>query len=180
MSEESTVPVAPAPPEQPSAEDQALLAQLPAGLLYAAEQDMWVRPEADGTVTVGATHLVAAHGQFMLFTPRPPGTEVERDRSLGVMETAKTAVAIHAPVSGRIVAANDAVLQDVSLVERDPYGSGWLFRMQPAALDAERSSLLDLPAYAGWLAPRLAAKQAARPIADEFGEDLSVDPNRGY
>lgn len=161
------------------AEDQGL-ARLAPGLLYAAEQDMWVRPEADGTVTVGATHLVAAHGQFMLFTPRPPGTEVQRDRSLGVMETAKTAVAIHAPLSGRIVAANEAVVQDVSLVERDPYGEGWLFRLQPSALDAERASLLDVSGYASWLLPRLAAKQAAKPIDDEFGEDLSIDPNRGY
>jgi glycine cleavage system H protein len=180
MNEVRDASAEPTPPEPPPAEHTALLAQLPANVLYAAEQDMWVRPEADGTVTVGATHLVAAHGQFMLFTPRPLGTEVERDRSLGVMETAKTAVAIHAPVSGRIVATNDAVVQDVSLVERDPYGSGWLFRIQPAALDAERASLLELQAYAGWLAPRLAAKQAARPIDDEFGEDLSVDPHRGY
>lgn len=81
----------------------ALLQQFPADRLYAAEQDMWVRIEPDGTAVIGATHLVVAHGQFMLFTPRPVGTEVARDRSLGVMETAKTAIAVHAPVSGRII-----------------------------------------------------------------------------
>jgi len=140
---------------------------------------MWVRPEADGTLCVGATHLVAAHGQFMLFTPRPVGTEVVRDHSLGVMETAKTAVAIHAPVSGRLIESNLAVVEDVSLVERDPYGEGWLFRVQPTALADERAGLQDLQAYATWLLPRLAQK-LVKPIADEFGEDLTVDPHRGY
>ena len=155
---------------------------LPADLLFAPEQDMWVRVEGDGTVTVGATHVVAAHGQFMLFTPRAAGTEVERDRSLGVMETAKTAVAVHAPLSGRVVEVNDAVVADVSLVERDPYGAGWLVRLQPAALDDERGTLMAANDYAVWLAPRLAQKQAdAVPLDDdEFKEDLTVDPYRGY
>jgi glycine cleavage system H protein len=165
---------APLPPEH-----VAMLAKLAPGMLYAAEQDMWVQPEPDGTLRVGATHLVAAHGQFMLFTPRPVGTEVVRDQSLGVMETAKTAVAIHAPLSGRVVDSNPAVVDDVSLVERDPYGAGWLFRLQPSSLEAERATLQDAAGYAAWLAPRLAQK-LAKPIADEFGEDLTVDPHRGY
>lgn len=128
---------------------------LPADLLYAPEQDMWVRLEADGTATIGATHLVAAHGQFMFFSPRPLGTAVERDRSLGVMETAKTAIAIHAPLSCTILAANAAVCDDAALVARDPYAAGWLFRIRPTALEAERATLLDVAAYRAWLAPRL-------------------------
>ena len=156
------------------------LTQLSAAVLYAPEQDMWVREEADGLVTVGATHLVAAHGQFMLFTPRPVGTEVGRDRSLGVMETAKTAVAVHAPVAGRIVEINQAVIDDVSLVEKDPYGQGWLLKMQPVDWSAAQASLLPTSQYAQWVLPKLGEK-LAKPIEfDEFGEDLSVDPNRGY
>jgi glycine cleavage system H protein len=155
---------------------------LPADLLFAPEQDMWVRVEGDGTVTVGATHVVAAHGQFMLFTPRVAGTDVERDRSLGVMETAKTAVAVHAPLSGRIVAVNEAVVADVALVAQEPYGAGWLLRLQPTALADELGTLMAAADYAKWLAPRLAQKQAqAAPLDDdEFKEDLNVDPYRGY
>lgn len=156
------------------------LTLLSAAVLYAPEQDMWVREEADGLVTVGATHLVAAHGQFMLFTPRPVGTEVGRDRSLGVMETAKTAVAIHAPLSGTIIEANAAVVDDVALVERDPYGAGWLFKLRPAQLAEERATLQDHAAYAAWLEPRIEQKLAKPVEVDEFGDDLSVDPHRGY
>lgn len=154
----------------------SLLSQLPADRLYAPEQDMWVRLEADGLATIGATHVVAAHGQFMLITPRPAGTVVDRDRSLGVMETAKTAVAIHAPLSCEVVSANAAVVADVTLIEREPYGAGWMFRVRPTALDEERKALLGADEYAKWLAPRLASRQEA-PIDPG---DIDFDPARGY
>lgn len=154
-----------------------VLARLDRTVLYAPEQDMWVRLEAGGLATVGATHLVAQHGQFMLFTPRPVGTTVARDRSLGVMETAKTAVAVHAPLSCEIVEVNAAALQDVTVIEREPYGAGWMFRVRPTQLDAERAGLLDADAYAQWLAPRLAEKLAA-PV--EPARDLDIDPLRGW
>jgi glycine cleavage system H protein len=148
-------------------------------VLYAPEQDMWVRFDENGTARVGATHLVSQHGQFMLFTPRPAGTEVGRDRSLGVMETAKTAVAIHAPLSCRIIEANPAAIDNIHFVITDPYGQGWLFRVQPTALDEERATLLDAAAYRAWVEPRLGEKLA--PPIDEFGQDeFHIDPNAGY
>lgn len=156
---------------------QALLARLDRTVLYAPEQDMWVRLEADGLATLGATHLVVHHGQFMYFSPRPVGATIARDRSLGVMETAKTAVAVHAPISCEIVEVNAAVLKDVALIEREPYGAGWMFRVRPIALQAERGFLLDVDAYAAWLAPRLAEKLAP-PI--ENRADFDIDPLRGW
>lgn len=135
---------------------------------------MWVRLEADGTATVGATHLVTLHGQFMFFSPRPVGTTVKLDRSLGVMETAKTAVAIHAPLTCTIVAANPAAAADAAVVTRDPYGSGWLFRVQPTALAEERAALLDADAYRVWLAPRL--DRFKPPVGDDA--DGNFDPAR--
>lgn len=151
----------------------------PGDRLYAAEQDMWVLPEAGNRVRVGATHWVAAHGQFMYFAPRPIGTRIDRDRSLGVMETAKTLVAIHAPVAGRIVEVNDAVVADVSLIARDPYGSGWMFVLEASDFAAQRGLLLDAAAYARWLEPRAQDKARQRPI-DDSGDSLVVDPHRGY
>jgi glycine cleavage system H protein len=153
--------------------------RFPPDRLYAPEQDMWVLPQADGTVRVGATHWVAAHGHFMYFTPRPAGTVVERDRSLGVMETAKTVVAIHSPVSGRIVEVNDAVVGNVQPIERDPYGEGWMFRLAPSRWEAEKPGLLDGAAYAAWLTQRTDDGQGEKP-GDARMDDLGIDPNRGY
>jgi len=147
---------------------------LPADLLYAPEQDMWVRLAPEGTATIGAAHLATLHGQFMFFSPRPVGTEVKRDRSLGVMETAKTAVAIHAPLTCRILEANAAVEADAALVTRDPYGAGWLFRVLPTALADERVALLDAPAYRAWLAPRM--ERFKPPIQDDA--EGVYDPTR--
>ena len=154
-----------------------LLEKLARDALYAPEQDMWVRLQDEGMATIGATHLVAHHGQFMLFSPRPVGMKVARDRSLGVMETAKTAVAVHAPLSCEIVEVNPAVLADVTVIEREPYGAGWLFRVRPMQLAQERAGLLDADAYAQWLAPRLAEKLAP-PV--DLARDLDVDPLRGW
>ena len=153
------------------------ISTLPADRLYAPEQDMWVRLEADGSATIGATHIVAAHGQFMIFTPRPAGTEVARDRSMGVMETGKTAVAMHAPLSCRIVEPNAAAERNVELVMRDPYGEGWLFRVVPTALDAERATLMDALTYTYWLRPRLAEKTAP-PV--DVQADHSTDFGRAW
>ena len=155
------------------------LAQLATDCFYAPEQDMWVRFDADGRARVGATHLVSAHGQFMLFNPRPAGSTVDRDRSMGVMETAKTAVAIHAPLSCRIIEANSSAVDNIHLIITDPYGAGWLFSVEPTALETERAMLMDVVAYREWLQPRLAEKLVP-PIDDFYTEDFDIDPNRGY
>jgi glycine cleavage system H protein len=154
-----------------------LLEKLDRSVLYAPEQDMWVRLEDGGMATIGATHLVAHHGQFMLFSPRPAGMTIGRDRSLGVMETAKTAVAVHSPLSCEIVEINPAVLADVTVIEREPYAAGWMFRVRPTQLAEELDALLDAEAYAQWLAPRLAEK--LKPPIDH-GADFDVDPLRGW
>lgn len=150
------------------------LDRLPADCLYAPEQDMWVRLQADGSAIIGTTHLAAAHGQFMLFTPRPVGTAVAYDRSLGVMETAKTAVAVHAPLSCVVLAANPQVERDVQWVLREPYGAGWLLRVQPSALAGELAQLLAVDAYRAWLAERPARWRAP---ADDLPTD-GYDPAR--
>lgn len=141
------------------------LAALPDDLLYAPQQDVWLRFETDGCATIGATHLVSEHGQFMFFSPRPAGTTLAIDRSLGVMETAKSAIAIHAPLSCTVLASNAAVEDDASLVVRAPYGAGWLFRIRPTALETERAALLDAAQYRAWLAPRL--ERFEPPVDDE-------------
>lgn len=69
------------------------------------------------------------------------------------------------------------MVADVTLIERDPYGAGWLVRVAPSAFEVERDALHDAHAYAAWLAPRLADKQT-RPLDDQV--DLSIDPLRGW
>ena len=74
------------------------------------------------------------------------------------METGKTAVAIHAPLSCRIIEANASAVDNIHLIITDPYGAGWLFNIEPTALATERAMLMDVAAYREWLQPRLAEK----------------------
>lgn len=128
-----------------------ILAELPEDRLYAAECDLWLKTEEDGLVTVGANRFVTHHGQFMLFYPRPCETPVMKGRSLGVMETAKTAVAIEAPISCEIVQTNQSVQANVDVAIADPYGQGWLYKIRPSAWDEDQLGLMTVAQYRDWL-----------------------------
>ena len=121
---------------------------IPVHLLYDVENDVWVRREESGAVTVGATSYGAYFaGEILAFTPKRPGAEIERGRSLGVVEVAKTMVAIHSPLSLRLSAINDAAIADPALINADPYGKGWLVRGEPLRWETERTRLVPYGTY---------------------------------
>lgn len=152
---------------------EEIIAELPEDLLYAAQQDLWVRHEGQ-EVVVGANRFVVEHGQFMLFYPRPCEIPVMRDKSLGVMETAKTAVAITCPLSCVIVATNQDVQSDINVVVDDPYGQGWLYRLRPIAWEEEAPLLMNVDQYRGWLAQN-SSQRLRKPDPQKF-ELPPIDP----
>lgn len=124
------------------------IGHVPADRLYDATSDMWVLANDDGTVTVGATSYgLWLAGDVIGFTAKPCGARVERGRSLGTVESAKTVIAIHSPLSFVLDLANEALEERPSQVNGDPYGAGWMARGRPLAWDTERSLLLDVIGY---------------------------------
>lgn len=114
----------------------------PDDLHYLEAHDMWARMEDDGLVRVGATALGAAlAGEIVAFLPKPVGENVEQGRALGAIELFKTIISAKAPVSGVLVEVNEAVERTPALLNRDPYGAGWLARIRPANWAAESASL---------------------------------------
>ena len=111
----------------------------------------WVRL-ADGIATVGITdHAQTALGDIVFVDLPAPGREVAAGEDCAVVESVKAASDIFAPLAGRITETNPALADDPALVNRDPAGEGWFFRMSPsdpAAFDA----LLDEAAYAALVA----------------------------
>ncbi len=107
----------------------------------------WARLEAEGTVTVGIT----AYAQYELGEiqyaglPRA-GAMVKKDASFGELESAKTVSDVYAPCSGTVVAVNAALIDDPAFINRDPYGDGWIVRVQPSDV-AELDALVDHSAY---------------------------------
>ena len=117
----------------------------PSDLKY-TETHHWLKPEADGTVSVGITfHAQDMLGDIVFVQTPEPGRKVTRGEEVGVVESVKTAADIYAPLSGEIVAANEVVADSPEKLNEDPYAA-WMFRMRPDDV-TEIDGLLDAAAY---------------------------------
>ena len=120
---------------------------LPEQLHYTAEHE-WLREEQDTTVTVGITdHAQAELGDIVYVELPAVGSEIAQGASFGVIESVKAASDLYAPVSGTVTAANSDLESAPQQVNEDPYGAGWLIKLQPGRLGDERAALLDAAAY---------------------------------
>ena len=121
---------------------------IPEDRLYCPEHDMWVQPQANGDVLIGATAFgIFLAGEIIAFTSKPKGAEVARHRGMGTVECRKTVLAVHAPISFVLLEGNDAAEEQPRRVNDDPYGSGWMARARPSDWAAESDTLLDAAAY---------------------------------
>ncbi|MFN7086416.1 MAG: glycine cleavage system protein H [Burkholderiales bacterium] len=116
---------------------------IPDDLYYNVENNVWVRREGDGTVTIGMTAYAAAlAGQIVSCTPKKVGRSVEQNKSAATVESGKWVGPVKAPVSGEVVAVNEALSASPGTINSDPYGAGWMVRMKPSDWDAEAGALL--------------------------------------
>jgi glycine cleavage system H protein len=118
---------------------------IPEEYLYDVELNTWVRLEDDGTALLGMTDVAQSMcGKIVAITFKRVGTHIRRGRTLAVIESAKWVGPFRNPLSGEVLATNDdGFAADGLIANRDPYGAGWLVRVAPSALDAERDNLLD-------------------------------------
>ena len=122
------------------------MSEIPAELLYRDSHE-WVRYDDDGTATVGISDHAQAQLGDMVFIELPePGMTYEQGDACAVVESVKAASDVYAPVSGEIIEANTSLEDSPELVNTDPYGDSWLFRIQLADT-AELDGLLDAEAY---------------------------------
>jgi glycine cleavage system H protein len=120
---------------------------VPEDLSY-TESHEWVRREADGSVSVGITdHAQQALGDLVYLELPKVGRQVKAREELGVVESVKAASDIYSPLTGEVTAVNEALGDAPELVNRDPYGEGWILRLRPAA-EAEMAALLSPATYA--------------------------------
>jgi glycine cleavage system H protein len=123
------------------------MSEIPSDLLY-RESHEWVRSDDDGTATVGISDHAQAQLGDMVFIELPePGMSYEQGDACAVVESVKAASDIYAPLTGEIIEANSALEDSPELVNSDPYGDGWLFRVQ-LANPSELDGLLTPEAYA--------------------------------
>jgi glycine cleavage system H protein len=122
----------------------------PDDLLYHPEHD-WARVEGD-EATFGITwYAQDSLGEVVFFDPPKVGTTVSKDAAYTEIESVKAVSDVICPLSGEVVAVNEALADTPEAINEDPYGAGWLVRVK--LLDAnEQEALLDAAAYQATLA----------------------------
>ena len=122
----------------------------PDELLYHPEHD-WARVE-DDAATLGITWFAQdALGELVHYEPPGEGATLAKDSAYGEVESVKAVSDLIAPLSGDVVAVNQAVVDAPEAVNDDPYGEGWLVRIRLSDRE-EAAALLDSDAYQALLA----------------------------
>ncbi|MDX1635550.1 MAG: glycine cleavage system protein GcvH [Marinobacter sp.] len=123
------------------------MSDIPQDLKY-IETHQWVRVADDGTATVGITDFAQEQLGDVVYIGVPDvGVTVTGGEEAGVAESVKSASDVFSPVTGEVLAVNEALEDEPEIVNEDPYGEGWLFRVRlsdPGELDG----LMDAEAYA--------------------------------
>ena len=123
------------------------MSELPSELKYAKSHE-WARDEGDGNVTIGITDHAQEQLGDLVFVELPEvGSSVDAGGECAVVESVKAASDVYCPVSGEVVAVNEALLDAPETVNQDAFGEGWMFRVKMA--DATQlEQMLDAGAYA--------------------------------
>ncbi|RYJ00830.1 MAG: glycine cleavage system protein GcvH [Acetobacteraceae bacterium] len=110
----------------------------------------WVRAEGDAA-TIGITeHAQNALGDVVFVDLPEVGREVTAGEAIAVVESVKAASDVYAPIAGRIVEVNAALVDDPGLINREPTGEGWFFKIE-ASEPAAIAALMDDAAYAAFV-----------------------------
>ena len=122
------------------------MSELPGDLRYTSDHE-WLRREEDGSVTVGITdHAQSALGDLVYVELPEAGQELEAGGEMAVVESVKAASDVYAPVSGSVLDVNADLADDPEKINADPYGDGWIVRLQPSG-SIDSTEAMDPHAY---------------------------------
>lgn len=122
------------------------MSNTPSELKYASSHE-WVLLEEDGSVTVGITdHAQEALGDVVYVEVPEVGTLLAAGDEAGVVESVKAASDIYAPISGEVIAVNEALEEEPEIVNSEPYTEGWFYKLKPNDV-AELENLLTADEY---------------------------------
>ena len=124
------------------------MTELPGDLKYTREHE-WLRQEEDGSVTIGITdHAQSALGDLVYVELPEVDQDVESGGEMAVVESVKAASDVYAPISGSVTAVNEVLADDPEKINSDPYGDGWIVRLQPSG---DASGTMEPAAYQTFL-----------------------------
>jgi glycine cleavage system H protein len=127
------------------------MSNIPADLQYTKSHE-WVRRVQNGAVEIGITdHAQSALGDLVFVEVPDVGRALHAGEACAVVESVKAASDVYSPLGGKVTSSNGTLASQPELLNQDPYGAGWLFRLQ-ASTPADSSALLSAAAYASFLA----------------------------
>jgi glycine cleavage system H protein len=127
------------------------VSNIPNDLRYTKSHE-WVRQAPNGTLEVGISdHAQSALGDLVFAEVPDAGRKVNAGEACAVVESVKAASDVYSPVSGTVIAGNTALADQPELLNQEPYGAGWLFRVEPSSPD-EAAALMSAADYAQYLA----------------------------
>jgi glycine cleavage system H protein len=122
------------------------------GLYYTKEHE-WAKKLGDGNVAVGVDDYAQSQLHEIVYVELPEAdAEVAQGGALGAVESVKAVSDVYAPVGGRVVEVNEELLDSPELINDDPYGEGWIARIEPSGLEADLAKLMDAEKYRAFLA----------------------------
>jgi glycine cleavage system H protein len=128
--------------------------------LYYSDRHLWVRKESDGTLTLGFNDLAQKLIGKVMFVRLPkPETAVAIGKDFGTVESMKWVERLKSPVTGTVKEVNSQLRTTPGLVNKDPYVSGWMIKVQPSAsIEDELSKLVYGPGLSDWLKKEIEEK----------------------
>jgi glycine cleavage system H protein len=124
---------------------------IPTELKYTKSHE-WVRQAQNGAIEIGITdHAQSALGDLVFVEVPDVGRALKAGEACAVVESVKAASDVYSPLAGKVIAHNESLAGKPELLNEDPYGAGWLFRLETAA-SADAASLMTASAYATFLA----------------------------
>ncbi|MCH8327740.1 MAG: glycine cleavage system protein H [Candidatus Marinimicrobia bacterium] len=117
---------------------------LPDGLLYHVENNIWLKINDDQSIDIGMTDIAQTMaGSIIHCKPKAVGRSVKAGKSLATVESGKWVGPVRCPIGGEVVAINEAVVADATLLNKFPYGQGWIIRLQPSDFEGDRGELVE-------------------------------------
>ena len=127
------------------------MSNIPSDLRYTKSHE-WVRSGQNGSAEIGISdHAQGALGDLVFVEVPEVGRSVRAGDACAVVESVKAASDVYSPVNGKVTASNAALATQPELLNQDPYGAGWLFRVQTTS-PPEEASLMSAAEYAEFLA----------------------------
>ena len=121
------------------------------GLYYTKEHE-WAKKLGGSLVAVGIDDYAQGQLHEIVYVELPSvGAEVTQGGAIGAVESVKAVSDMYSPVGGKVVEVNEALLDSPEKINEDPYGEGWIAKIEASSLDADLKKLMDAKAYRAFL-----------------------------